>query len=196
MEREHGDQGWSITGVFEEHRGYVMGSIFSTVAFVEATINELFKDATEPYMPAGPISQVPESVKSLLAEQWRQGVSRFDTLSKYQTALNLAGKQPLDPGRQPYQDARSLIKLRNKLIHYEPEWSTVEHPIERELQGKFPENPFVPTYVGNPFYPDRCLSHGCAKWSVKSSLALTEEFHTRLGTTPTYDPYRPFLDTE
>src|SRR5215217_2499843 len=196
LERQYADQGGAIvmfgTDVFEEHRGYVIGAIFSSVAFVEATINELFANAADSEVPAA-IAQVSGPARSLLAELWQQGVDQQNTLLKYQTALISLGKAPFDSDRQPYQNVFLLIHLRNKLMHYKTEWSVAGlHPIERRLRGRFTENPFVPVDASNTIYPDRCLSHGCAKWSVKSSLAFVEKFHSRAGTTPNYNGHKPF----
>ena len=50
MEREHRDKSWrdlNESGVFAEHRAYVTGAIFAAVAFLEATINELFADTAD-----------------------------------------------------------------------------------------------------------------------------------------------------
>jgi hypothetical protein len=50
MGREHRDKSWSDlneSGAFAEHRAYVTGAIFAPVAFLKATINELFADTTD-----------------------------------------------------------------------------------------------------------------------------------------------------
>ncbi len=207
MERKHAGQPWGEiwnSGVFAEHRAYVSGAVFAAVAFLEATINELFKDAAEGHQ-AGPVMQLPEHVRSLMAERWRQGVDRFDSLSKYQTALILAGQAPFDIGAQPYQDVRLLTDLRNGLIHFEPEtiWSSAEsdeqadlHAVERRLRGKFRPNLLMPADSRNPFYPDKCLSHGCAEWAVKSTLRFADDFCSRMKITPRHDPYRSLLNTD
>lgn len=206
LEREYAGHSWREVweaGVFPEHRAYVTGAVFATVAFLEATINELFKDAAEGHQ-GGPATQLPEHARPLMAERWRQGVDRFDCLSKYQTALILAGEVPFNTGAQPYQDVRLLRDLRNGLIHFEPEtiWGSGEperqadvHAVERRLRGKFALNPLMPEESGNPFYPDKCLSHGCAKWAVECSLSFTDVFHTQMGITPRYEPYRHLLGT-
>src|SRR5688572_13882813 len=73
------------------HRGYVTGAVFSAVASLEATINELFIDAENENSPtfvgADPL------IPRLLAEVW-EGIEekRISTLAKYQTALILARK--------------------------------------------------------------------------------------------------------
>jgi hypothetical protein len=62
------------------------------------------------------------------------------------------------------------------------------------LQGKFNLNPL--TGAGNPFYPDKCLGHGCAEWAVNSSIKFVDEFFEKLGSTPVFDHVREQLKTK
>ena len=43
-----------------------------------------------------------------------------------------------------------------------------EHPLEKQLFNKFKLNPFVA--IGNPFFPDKCLSAGCSCWGIMNAL--------------------------
>jgi hypothetical protein len=161
------------------HRGYVTGAVLSAVASLEATINELFIDAQhkDPYTFEG----ADPEFAPLLAEVW-EGIERNSTLVKYQIALILARKPPFDKGDSKYQEATFLIRLRNALVHYKPEWDTDqrEHKkIEDRLKSRFELNPFtIPT---DAFFPKRCLGHGCAEWAVKSGKVFINEFFDRLG---------------
>ena len=202
IEREHGSKGWievNKSGAFIQHRAYVMGAIFSAVAFLEATINELFLDTVAendidvgiasgelPWYhrgrkPRGPYTALPNALRSQMAQQWQQEVRKLKPLLRFQRALQVAGKDPYHKGRPPYQDVDLLMRLRNALIHYEVEWVQAgEHRIENALRGRFPLNPFFPEDLDNTFYPDKCLGHGCAKWAVHSSLEFADSFHDRL----------------
>jgi hypothetical protein len=78
--------------------------------------------------------------------------------------IDIGSKQIFDAGAPPYQDVNLLVKLRNNLVHYEPEWvknpssddfgADDIHRYEKRLGGKFIANPL--TGQGNPFYPDKC----------------------------------------
>ncbi len=144
-----------------------------------------------------------------MAEMWKLEVPRtanYKILQKYQIALVLAQKQIFDPGNLPYQDVNLLVKLRNSLVHYEPEW--VKSPAsddfgpddihtyayEKKLRGKFLPNPL--TGQGNPFYPDKCLGHGCAEWAVNSSVIFADAFFSRMGLLSPYDHIRDRLNTK
>jgi hypothetical protein len=206
MEREHRDKSWrelNESGAFGEHRAYVIGAIFAAVAFREATINELFA-GTADERAVGPVEHLPSDARALMRNLWRCesfSQSAF-TKNKFQVALDLSGKEQFIARHPSYQDFDLLIKLRDRLIHFKPEWIAAGqlatqsdlHEVEKRLRRKFPLNPLLPEPTAeHPFYPDKCLSHGCAEWVVKSSLAFTNEFHTRMSIPSRYDRCGPFV---
>jgi hypothetical protein len=197
LEKEHGGNNVVSSKVFSEHRAYVTGAILSAVSFLEAEINEIFADAGEDQREH--IYQL-GNVIFLLRRMWSLGVPKtasYSILDKYQIALALADKQEFDKGAAPYQDVRLLIKLRNALVHYEPEYtardSSGSRKLEQNLQGRFHLNPL--TGSRTPFFPERCMSHGCAQWAVESSVKFVDDFCGRLGLTPVFDGIRSSLAT-
>jgi hypothetical protein len=188
-------------GTFKPHEANAMGAVLSSVAFLEAAVNELYADAAEDSHPSeimrsigeGYAIKMPKRVRDLLAGLW--GTERFRvgarTLEKYDTALRMAGAARFDRGAQPYQDVALLIQLRNALIHFGPQshHEGEEEPtrFETKLKGKFPLNPLAAPInpLGNdpmqPFLPDKCLGYGCAMWALESSVEFTEEFFSRMG---------------
>lgn len=187
---------------FSQHRAYVTGSILSSVFFLEAAINELFADTVDANSEI--VKKLNPSVTKLMATLWKLEVPRtanFKILQKFQIALALAQKEIFDVKAPPYQDVNLLVKLRNDLVHYEPEWVKLPssadfesddiHRYEKKLRGKFKVNPL--TGQGNPFYPDKCLGHGCAAWAVNSCIKFTDAFFTRIGLPPSYDHIRDRL---
>jgi len=181
---------------FRLHRAYVTGSIVMAVSFLEATINELFSDAHEGV--GEPIKQLQSDTVTLLANMW--GLPKTESLpilDKYQLALMLGKKTLFDKGLATYQNAQLLNSLRNALVHYKPEWVEVghdQHKWEGQLRAVgFTLNPMMPN---NPFFPDQCLSHGCAKWAVESSLKFVREFCGAMGITPRFDSVPRNLATE
>lgn len=188
-----------------EHQGYVMGAVVFSACFLEATVNEVFADADHNVRRL--VEQLDPMIVSRLRSMWRLGVPRtagYSIMEKFQVALALAGKPELEKGQRPYQDADLVVKLRNLLVHYEPEWITtaahqvsgavVEHRMEKLLKGKFPISPF--SGAGNAFFPKKCLGHGCARWAVESSIAFADAFFKRFGVKPTYEHVRCQLETE
>jgi hypothetical protein len=56
---------------------------------------------------------------------------------------------------------------------------------------RFSVNPF--TGDRDPFFPDRCLSHGCTVWAWNAALMFCDEFFNRVGVKPVYDSQRHTL---
>lgn len=182
-----------------DHRSLVVSTILSCASFLEANINELFMDASE--NPNGIVKDLPKSTIKVLSKMWSRGIPRtasYPILEKYQIALALSNKKEFDLGTSLIQNITVLIKLRNALVHYEPEsvitkdiaeTSTIKkQKLEQQLKGKFPLNPY--TGIDNPFFPDKCLSLGCALWAFNSCINFTDDFFMKLGIVPTYQRIR------
>ena len=180
-----------------EYEACVVGCIFILVAFLEATVNEVFADAEQNANHL--LEHLDLNTVTAVAAHWKdqKKLRRLSTLEKYQLALELSHKTPLNPDQSPYENARLVVRLRNALIHYHPEWLAAGSDAEymndlgRSLYGKFPPDPFMTG--GNPYFPDKCLNHGCAQWAIDSCLQFTDEFFSRMGVTPRYDSIRPLL---
>lgn len=191
-----------VRGAIKPHDAFAMGAVLSSGAFVEAAVNEVYADAADDSHPwevmrmigEGYAERMPEELRTALSGLWntRTWRMRTPTLEKYQVALGFAGAQRFDAGAAPYQDVKLLTKLRNALVHFEPSshHEGISEPtrLERSLTGKFPLNPLVAYPEGSrpddpvvPFLPNRCLGHGCALWSLRSSVAFTREFFDRIG---------------
>lgn len=121
-------------------------------------------------------------------------------LEKYHIALVLNDKPKLDTGASPYQDVDALIALRNNLTHSKPRDlpaglkpnQETERMTKRLRDKGFALNPLFPELSGNPFFPDKALGHGCARWAVESSVALADDFFSRVEITPRFQRFKPF----
>lgn len=108
--------------VLAEHRSAVTAAIFASAAFLEASINELFSSAGhDNFEVGGGRGGLPQRRRQLLA-LLSEPLERASTLDRYQLALGLLDHEQLEIGAQPFQDTVLLVKLRNKLVHYRPEW--------------------------------------------------------------------------
>jgi|GEM_PF-652232 len=179
------------------YRSHCITAIMSSISFLEASINELFMDSYD--NRNGLIRDLPESYMLALSEMWKLGIPRtaaYPILDKYQIALTLCGKEQLNRGVSPTQDIHALVRLRNSLVHYEPEWVITQgqeidkkqQKIESMLSGRFDLNPF--TGQNNPFFPDKCLSAGSAVWCLKSVLDFNDLFFVTMGIIPIYEKVR------
>lgn len=163
--------------LLSQHRAYITGAVISTVAALEASINELYLEAQDenPHTMKG----LDDTAVALLAQFWPD-IERYPILHKYRTALLIVGAKKLDKGGPPYQDTESLIKLRDALVHYKPEWDDeldVHGSLERRLSGKFIENRLAPS--GSLWFPHKCLGSGCAQWAVDTAMIFMSEFCRR-----------------
>ena len=190
-----------------QHRTYVMASILSSVAFLEATINELFYVASDKLLGSGRLSKEYRNLLSPIwtVEKFRKGAR---ILEKYQTALLLLNKEPFEEGKEPYHSTKLSIDIRNALVHYVPETNEITLDqcdedfgrLEKKLKGKFKTNPFskdFPVIASShpdkrakyPFFPERCLSYGCSEWAARSSLSFVDSFFDRINVTWHYKEY-------
>lgn len=187
-------------GAVREHIACVTSTIMLAAAFLEATINEIFSDCADGHQ--GRYTEIPAARDMALL--WKHGVpktAKYTVLQKYNRALEVNGKRQIKESDEVAKNLLLFISLRNALIHYEPEtvlaFSSDNrdpsdiHKFEKSFHNKFPLNPL--TGVGNAFYPDKVLGHGCAAWTIKSAIAFSDAFFTLLNIAPMYDGVRGFL---
>lgn len=184
---------WSLL-----HRSLVTSSLLSSACSLEATINEWFSYPEE-------IAAKPRPATGLQIQRlWSLGIPRtasFQILQKYQVALALTGMPAFVVGEEPYQGARSVVELRNWLVHYEPTWEPVAgheetghfqpHKLMRRLKGKFQLNPLCQPDA--PFWPYKCLGAGCALWAAESAFALMDAFFERCDAKSISRPDKTFI---
>jgi hypothetical protein len=149
--------------VIDDHIAYVTGAVFLSVAFLDALVNESLGDSME---------------EMKIKKQNR-------TLERFELVLEKAEKPAFERGKAPYQTVQILIDLRNELTHYKHLGRTGTERdylsnLEDKLIGKFEENPWF-QQEGMEFFPRRCLSHGCAEWSVRVSRSFADDFCSRMG---------------
>jgi len=189
------------------HEVFILNSILSSVAFLESTINELYADAADDaYFFTDKKNEV---LLQTIGEKWRneKNFDRAPLVNKYLKILMIADKPGFDDGNPVFSDIRSLIEIRNSLMHYKREWIVVQkgeisldfeethgEKLERMLRNKFPGNPLA--QKNRPFFPDTCFGHGCAEWAVGNSLAFTDEFFRKLELPAPYDGIKNELATK
>ena len=188
------------------HEAFILNSILSSVAFLECTINELYADAADDAYYYADNGQ--ELLLKTISEGWKneKNFDRAPMVSKYQRILEIAGKSPFDDQDQAFANVRILSEIRNHLMHYKREWvvvsarrtsrisdgSTAER-FEKILRTKFALNPLAAK--NQPFFPDKCLGHGCAEWAVLNSLIFADAFFQRLDLPAPYEGIRDELAT-
>ncbi|MFO7975722.1 MAG: hypothetical protein R6V12_13935 [Candidatus Hydrogenedentota bacterium] len=91
-------------------------------------------------------------------------------LWKYQKVLQLREKPAMDKGRCPFQDVADLIKLRNSLVHFVPEWDD-ENGKHKKLSERFRSKKIELSSFcapGTDFVYRCSVSPEVADWAVSS----------------------------
>jgi hypothetical protein len=159
------------------HGAFVTGAVFAAAAFLETSITDL-------YMELKKLSESRSNIRrelAMLPRVWPE-IAGAPVLHKYQLALSVADADQYNEGRSPFLDADSLIHLRDALLDYTPEWDDARgkhHSLQKRLEGKIPLNPFAP--ANSPWFPDGCLSAGCATWSVRAAQFFSDDFCHRMA---------------
>lgn len=170
------------------YRAAVTAAVLSAVAYLSASINELYLDVRK--LGQEEASQIRREL-DLLVQAWPK-ISRVQVLQRYQLALSVADADQYNAAEMPYLDADSLIRLRDALLSYDSEWDdgTGEHQtLESRLAGKFPPSPLISSQ--RPWFPDRCLGSGCAQWAVLTVQLFVNDFYRRMSL-----PGRPIVGGE
>jgi hypothetical protein len=166
----------------------VLSSIVASVGFLEAMINELYQDAHDGYVHEGYLGPLSPECLHLMAEYWRTTEGRTGVLDKHEMLLAFAGAPAFDHSGQSYEHARLVIRLRNTIVHYQPEnvsAAAEAHTFERSLRGKFADNALM-AGSGNPWWTDHALGFGCAEWSHRAVTRLSDDVCDSLGLVPSY----------
>jgi len=188
------------------HEAFILNAVLSTVAFLESAVNELYADATDDtcFFSDGEHREVLRSI----AGKWHnaRNFDRAPMITKYQKILEITTGSPFDEHDQAFANVRILTGIRNHLMHYKREWVVIRtSPValsgdestpdkfDKVLRKKFAINPLASK--NQPFFPDKCLGHGCAEWAVLNSVIFTDEFFRRLGLPVPYEGVRDELAT-
>jgi hypothetical protein len=189
------------------HEAFVLNSIFSSVAFLESTVNELYSDAADnAYFFT---NEKNEALLKNIGDKWKNEnyFDRTPMVNKYQKILVIADKPMFDEQHPAFSNVRNLMEIRNYLMHYRREWVIIQkgrvsdareetraEKFEKILKNKFMENPLA--HTSRPFFPDKCLGHGCAEWAVVNCLEFTDDFFLQLELPAPYDGIKKELLTK
>ncbi|HEY7568401.1 MAG TPA: hypothetical protein VH762_12560 [Gemmatimonadaceae bacterium] len=176
---KHTEVGAAATGDLVRHRSYVSGAILSAAAFLEASVNELYLELNG--LKSSERTRLPRRVLAVLGRFWSD-IERAPVLHRYQVVLMVADAERFDERRAPFQDADSLMKLRDALVHFRPERPESRRrlrTLEQRLRTRFEPNPLA--LADSDWFPDLCLSAACAEWAVQAADAFTEDFCKRMA---------------
>jgi hypothetical protein len=181
-----------------QHRSYATTAVLMSVAFLEATVNEVFEDATDDRHVGQRVERLEPRVRAMLASFWESvGNGRYSLLGKYQMALLLSGAGQFDKGAQPYQDAQLLIDFRNGLVHFRPDWhdSGTKRKFD-SLGNRFHQSGLLSDEDGSDWLTVKALGASGALWALATAKAFADEWTSRLGIPKLYDRDLVNLDKE
>lgn len=177
------------------------GSVFSSIAFLEALVNELFADAAK--SDGGHLRTLPTPVRELIAELGAtESVERASALRKFAILLRAAGKPAPPLGANPTQDLQVGVELRNHLTHYKAHWLDMGTPgmvrpgnlMASNLASRFKDKFAYRPGVAGPS-SDQWLGHGCAEWVCRTAIQYVDLVSETLGIVSLHDHVRSRLAT-
>jgi hypothetical protein len=167
----------------------VLGSSVACVvlasAALEAYVNEIFADRAEHF------SARDHALLNLLwTEYERKGV-----LDKFDLALRLRTGTVLDRGTTSVRAVDRLIRLRNALTHFKPEWfdEPAEHEkLSQKLEGYVGRSPWLPN---EPLFPRAWATCSTTSWAVSTVLDFIACFSVASGIPDRVAKFRDRLTT-
>ncbi len=136
----------------------------------------------------------PELKIEVMAKLWEL-YEQKPILEKFEFALLLKSAPAFDRGGSPYQDVSTIIRLRNGLMHFKPEWFSAqeEHAkLSKLLAYRATLCPFF--LKSEPLFPRGWTSHATVKWVIRSSLEFMLEFEHRAGIKPRVAQFKGRFD--
>lgn len=136
-------------------------TVMTAVASVEAYLNGIFEEGSQHFTP----EMLP------IFQQAAKDIEKMGALDKADWLLLLRGRSRLNRGEGSPQQLITLIKLRNALIHYRPEWDHEDKThaeLSKQLSGLFVPNPcFINDRL---WFPHKWAGHAGASWAVRTGV--------------------------
>ena len=171
IEQEYSGQAFGEFWEEAFHNG--LGVATLTVAALECYANEMYFEG----------SILGNTLTPAAAQELAQLVDKESVLRKYSMALAVRGGKQLDFGLAPVQNVEALIKLRNSVVHFRPEWfgeGGKHEKLSKVLQHKFLPSAFLPN---EPIFPRSWASASFATWALQSTVAFLEYFYNEVDIT-------------
>jgi hypothetical protein len=167
---------------WNEARGNALAAVILAAASLESSVNEFYQQAID--SDKGALKPLSNIQMKLLAELWPE-IEKLSPIRKHQVALVAMGYEPMNKGQEPYVSADGLMRLRNALVHFKPEWDMDlrDHKtLEQRLSKLFPVSALADRANGSMvWFPHKFLGAGCAKWAIESAVRFSQQFVITLG---------------
>jgi hypothetical protein len=120
---------------------------------------------------------------------------RDPILRRYAEIHALRTGERLDLGAAEVQGVDALIRLRNAVVHFKPEWFEEEErhaKLSGQLRYKFEGSPFLP---GERLFPKAWASHSFAVWALRSTVGFLDHFYGQIRQPCPLAPFKVRLTT-
>jgi hypothetical protein len=166
-------------------------TIFSSVAFLEALLNELWADCEQ--SDGGHMEVIPQEIRCRITEALQYS-RNMELVKKFKTLLKAAERPIIPCDRRPLQDISNLIAIRNNMVHYNAAWLDSGSPemcraerLEESELGKFIDK-YLDTTPNIGW-----MNAANAGWAVRLVILYAEAAAMNLGITPLHDHVRAEL---
>lgn len=167
IEKEHASE---PVGLFwDEVLHNALGVVTLAVASLEGYANELYFESSSAFAAGIGLNRSATALIAELAEKER-------VLLKFELVLAIRTGKQLPHGDPIVQNISALIKLRNAVLHFRPEWSCEqkEHAkLARQLTNRFELSPFL---ANAPVFPRAWASGSFAFWALQSVKEFLDYF--------------------
>lgn len=167
---------------WDEARSNALAAVLLAAASMESSVNEFYQQAVD--RDENALKSLSETQMKLLAELWPE-IEKLSPMRKHQVAVVAMGHEPMNKGQEPYRSADGLMRLRNALVHFRPEWDDdlKDHrSLEQRLSQLFPVSALADRAKGQMvWFPHKCLGAGCAEWAIESAVQFSQQFVNTLG---------------
>lgn len=182
----HGNQieqshlGQPFGDFFTDIRSYISTTLILAGSMLEANIYERFLDVKDNILVISGFNLC------ALNTDWEKIKKRSAILRKYDEFATLSGNI-LDKNDVKYKEIEILVKIRNALVHYVPQWDYEKTPLNEieksvsQISTSVDYSPFIPST--NPYFPSRCMSASFGQWAVNASLDFIKYFEDSIPIT-------------
>jgi len=171
---------------FEKVLGYSTGCVVLAAASLEAYVNQLFADRAQHF------SVHDETVVDLIWTEYE----KKSALEKFGLALSLRTGTRLDRGRATSQSIDRLIRLRNALVHFSPEWfdELGKHvQLSKQLEHYAGRSPWFPD---EPLFPRAWATSSTTAWAITSVRQFVTAFAVASGLPDRFEKFSGRLSTK
>lgn len=187
-------------GKQEDIRSYASGAIMSSVAGLEAYINELYISHDTPKSSKSPEISIREALLEGIEQErtvldskyslrnFKKFIGKTSTLNKYKIALELLEKRKPNEEFPYFKNPGTLVTLRNTLVHFKPsrneKYQEEEEGLQEALKDEFKMSPSFNSSVSvsnSDFAATNCMTSSCGEWAVKTCYQFIGTFSLHAG---------------